>query len=292
MALSDAFKDYKQAKAETESLKNQITELVGQVEAKRQELENIVAEANQKREATQASLDSTNTIQTNIATVLDDVQSKQELINNKLAEAQEIQNRLNDAEVSLKQSQEDLLALEKLAKHNSELTSDLLQKAAAGKLFEAFGKVKEEHTEEAGFWRWSIIVSLVILGIIACYFVFTTKVFGVTYWVSKLAVSSPVIYWLILSTRRYSKAKRFEEEYAFRGAVSLSLEAYKDLIKQEADSNTKETVVPFLVESINGIYTSPAESLSKHPHKEDKDILETVAETAKSLADTINKKIP
>ena len=92
----------------------------------------------------------------------------------------------------------------------------------------------------------------------------------------KFSVSLPVIYWLIFSTRQYTKSKRLEEEYAFKSVISLSLEAYRVLIKKESGEPTKQEVVPFITEAVEKIFSSPSISISKHPHKEDSDLTESI----------------
>lgn len=189
---------------------------------------------------------------------------------------------------------ETLQKTEQLLKTNSEQSqkiSDLLQKAAAGNLFKSFNLRKDEHEKSSRFWRWMVAISIVVLAAGAIYLVTVLpKEEPISYgFLAKFSVSGPLIYWLIFSTRQYTKSKRFEEEYAFKSAISLSLEAYRDLIKRESGEATKEDVIPFITSAVSGIFSSPTETVAKNPHREDGDITDSVINRLQKIFEMFKK---
>ncbi len=81
--------------------------------------------------------------------------------------------------------------------------------------------------------------------------------------------------------------ERLEEEYAFKSTVSLSLEAYRDLIKKEAAESTKDSVIPLITDAVKSLFSSPSEIISKSPHKEDGDISEGLVKQLITLGNKI-----
>lgn len=83
--------------------------------------------------------------------------------------------------------------------------------------------------------------------------------------VVKSIVALPVLYYVIFCNIQYAKDKRMLEEYAFKGAVSHSLDAHLKIIKQDLpdtpEDKSKYTV--FLIETIQKIYTSPDDALKE-----------------------------
>ncbi len=83
--------------------------------------------------------------------------------------------------------------------------------------------------------------------------------------VVKSIVALPVLYYVIFCNIQYAKDKRMLEEYAFKGAVSHSLDAHLKIIKQDLpdtpEDKSKHTA--FLIETIQQIYTPPDDALKE-----------------------------
>ncbi|MEK7131580.1 MAG: hypothetical protein AAB797_02510 [Patescibacteria group bacterium] len=103
----------------------------------------------------------------------------------------------------------------------------------------------------------------------------------------KFTLSFPFIYAAFFFHGQFNKEKQLLEEYAFKAAVSLSLEAYRQLLADEFDeSEDKTKKVEFMTGVINKIYTSPRESIANHPDKEETieiDILSKVFDMVKGV---------
>ncbi|KKR04221.1 MAG: hypothetical protein UT31_C0001G0004 [Parcubacteria group bacterium GW2011_GWF2_39_13b] len=173
----------------------------------------------------------------------------------------------------------------------AEKISDLLQKAAAGTLFEAFKIRKTEHEKSASFWVKMIGVAIIALLVIAGWIVWVVHIKNVLSYefLVKLSISIPLIFWLSFSTKQYTKSKKLEEEYAFKSSISLSLEAYRDLLKRESGEPTKAEVVPFITSAVDKIFSSPNENLAQHSIKEDKDIVDSFSGLIEKIARLIGK---
>ncbi|MDO8489607.1 MAG: hypothetical protein Q7S42_05830, partial [Candidatus Omnitrophota bacterium] len=185
-----------------------------------------------------------------------------------------IEQSKNDADNKKSQIEELRVKTEELLSINTEQShkvSDILQKAAAGSLFNSFNLRKGEHQKASNFWIWMVGISVVILFGIALWLAWIVHTKGVLSYefLVKFSVSFPFVYWLAFSTRQFTKSKRLEEEYAFKSAISLSLEAYRDLIKKESGELTKSDVIPFITEAVGKIFSSPNIAISKYPHKDD-----------------------
>lgn len=274
--------------------------LIQAIEIKKTELDNLLLNA-------QKSFSELDSILSNTKSRNSDTSLIQGQINEKHAKVTQILTEITGHNTQAKLLVEVITTLQKVAAEqngviselatktkdlvgrNSELAdkvSDLLQKAAAGRLFQSFNIRKIEHTAGSRFWMWMVLGSAVIL---------TTMAFGLAWMVHtkgivsyefliKLSVSFPIIYWLVFSTRQYTKAKRLEEEYAFKSAISLSLEAYRDLIKRESGETTKAEVIPFITDAVNKIFSSPSQAIAEQPHKEDTDVAESLIDKVLKLA--------
>lgn len=267
-------------------------EIVQEMETKKSELDSLLGAARQSGEQTTNALNDARNKLNEVISIESQVNQKLQTIEqSRVSAAQKEEETKNKLEVisqihteaenkkaeieKLKSETEELLE-----KNNeqSEKISDLLQKAAAGSLFNSFNVRKIEFESAAKFWRLMIGGSIVILVLGATYIAWLAQRSEVLShaFLLKFSVALPVIYWLIFSTRQYTKNKRLEEEYAFKSAISLSLEAYRDLIKKESGEPTKQEVVPFITEAVEKIFSSPSISISKHPHKEDSDLTESI----------------
>ncbi len=80
----------------------------------------------------------------------------------------------------------------------------------------------------------------------------------------KLSLSLPAILIIGFALQQYSKERRLKEEYAFKSAISLSLDPYRKLVEEAVDVLTPEERVrfaDFLITSISIIFESPTEKV-------------------------------
>lgn len=141
----------------------------------------------------------------------------------------------------------------------NEYLTKLVGMEVGASLFESFKKRKDELDKPVSKWFWSVIVMTFIS--LICVLAIFTNIFG---WLGPVnstfsweiivinAIKSfPFIYLLYYSVSQYNKERNFQEEYAFKSAMALTVMAYVDLLK---DDNNKDKL---LTESVLRIYKAP-----------------------------------
>ena len=158
----------------------------------------------------------------------------------------------------------------------NEYLNDLIGREVGASLFETFKQRKKELASSVTFWKWSV-PAMTIATIFWIFFLFgngdiselTIELFAIN-----TLKTIPAIFLLLFSISQYSKERHFQEEYAFKSAVALTVNAYAD---QLMDTNNKDKLI---MDSVTEIYKTPMEQ----PKSKEKDS-KTAVETAKGLAD-------
>jgi hypothetical protein len=107
----------------------------------------------------------------------------------------------------------------------------------------------------------------------------------------KLSISLPIIFAITFCSVQYSKERRLEEEYAFKSAISISLEPYQKLVGQLVNSDDaaeKAKYTAFIISSINRVFTSPT-GLVFDPEESGADTANNLLKTAGNVAETLVK---
>lgn len=187
----------------------------------------------------------------------------------------DIEENKNDI-LQVKSEVDDLkISTDALIKTNQALTEEIknqLGVAAGGSLSHTFNDRKAVLEESIDKWFKWLIVDIIFLFVVAL-FVFLELKSNPTLtpnFFLKFTLSFPFIYAAFFFHSQFNKEKQLLEEYAFKSAVSLSLEAYRQLLKDEFnESEDKTEKIKFMTSVINRIYTSPRESIANHPDKEE-----------------------
>lgn len=289
MNRKEAIKKWQELVQEIESMRSELDSLLGAASQSNNQITNILNDARNKLNEVVSFESQINQKLQIIEQSRVNAAQKEEEVKNKLEAISQIHIEAESKKTEIEKLKSETEELLEKNNEQSEKISDLLQKAAAGSLFNSFNVRKQEFESAAKFWRLMIGASIIILVMGAMYITLLyqeSKVLSHVF-LLKFSVSLPVIYWLIFSTRQYTKNKRLEEEYAFKSAISLSLEAYRDLIKKESGEPTKQEVVPFITKAVEKIFSSPSVSISKHPHKEDSDLTESILDKLLQLVEKI-----
>ncbi|MGC9611031.1 MAG: hypothetical protein ABSE68_02315 [Minisyncoccia bacterium] len=278
--------------------------LIQEIELKKAELDTLLSSAQQ----TKTQLDTVNTDANNKLISISSIESqsnqKHESINQILVATQQKQTEINNEKQVAENSRTGIENLEKKAEElenkvettqqRSETLGNRIETqlgiAVAGTLAHTFNDRKKELETSLKKWFWWLIADLSVLlfgvAIIVVWELSGSN--GITYnLLLKLTISFPLIYAAYFFHSQYDEEKRLLEEYAFKSAVSLSLEAYRELLKQEVEpTQDKAKIVEFVTDSINRIYTSPRENISSHPDKENNikvGMLKEVVDIIKSI---------
>ena len=248
-----------------------------------------------------------------------DIESKKITINSIHASAKELQNIIENADIKvseiLKSSEvkstsfisEETVKFGALLKDYESKTNgivdknidlqgkinQLLEGANAGRLYKSFHWRKRQLEKGLWFWFASIITVNVLIVLLTLLIVNGSASLGIdklnaasidgAFFV-KLFISIPLIFLDYFFISQYNQRRILIEKYTFKSALSLSLLAYNEMIKEHADiQESKE----FISKSVEKIFESPfdSEKLSKR----ELDILNKLAGKGLEHLDNVTK---
>lgn len=159
---------------------------------------------------------------------------------------------------------------------------DLIGREVGASLFETFKQRKGELSLTITFWKWSVPITAGAT-IAWIFFLFGNGDLANLVW-QVIFVNSlkalPAIGLLLFAISQYTKERNFQEEYAFKSAVALTINAYADQLKGE-DNKDK-----LIMESVNQIYKTPLST------KQSKDVeTKILVGAAKELTDVAKSMI-
>ena len=210
------------------------------------------------------------------------------------AEKKKISTLLIDLDERLNRYNKHLTSVEEkkdfFDERNQYLT-DLIGREVGVSLFETFKQRKTELIPSVNFWKYAvpIVGAITIIGIYAIF----TNFFGLIKDSSGLQEwqlfalnslkSAPMIYLLIFVSRQYSLERHFQEEYAFKSAVALTIQAYTEQLE---NSENKDKLI---LESVDKVYDTPFQIKKKK--QQDKDSSKDLIETAKNFSVAVKDAI-
>jgi hypothetical protein len=210
------------------------------------------------------------------------------------AELKKLQGKLENQSETITSQNSDYEALEKSFKdklsfvegkfdffnERNKYLDDLIGREVGASLFETFKQRKGELSSSISFWKWCVPITAVAT-IAWIFFLFGNGDLANLEW-QVIFVNSlkalPAIGLLLFSISQYTKERNFQEEYAFKSAVALTVNSYADQLV------VKENKDKLIMDSVNEIYKTPLSS--KHKDAEAKSLAGTVKEltdVAKSL---------
>jgi hypothetical protein len=164
---------------------------------------------------------------------------------------------------------------------------ELIGREVGASLFSTFKQRKSELIGSVSFWKWGVFIMSIItvLGVFAIF----TNVFGLTgsivpdlSW-ERLSLNSlktiPFFVLLFFTIRQYIRERVYQEEYAFKSAVALTIDAYSKLVKKDENKDK------LILDAILTVYQSPV-SAKDRSDSEQKTLLESmknVSETVKNI---------
>lgn len=164
----------------------------------------------------------------------------------------------------------------------NEYLDDLIGREVGASLFETFKQRKGELSSSISFWKWSVPVTA-IATIIWIFFLFGNGDLANLKW-QVVFVNSlkalPAIGLLLFAISQYTKERNFQEEYAFKSAVALTINSYAD---QLAGEDNKDKLI---MESVNEIYKTPIST----KHSKDAETKSLVG-TAKELTEVAKSMV-
>lgn len=154
---------------------------------------------------------------------------------------------------------------------------DLIGREVGASLFETFNQRKSELKKPIIIWGIAVAIAAAIT----------------VWWISQLfggidpsnipwqlivintIKSLPALGFLLFTISQYSKERHFQEEYAFKSAVALTVNSYAEQLKDESNKDS------LIMESVSEIYTTP---IDKKPVKKSDDV--SILKATKDLIDS------
>lgn len=130
---------------------------------------------------------------------------------------------------------------------------DLIEREVGASLFETFKQRKKELVTSIGFWKWTVPVTA-IATIAWIFFLFGNGDLSNLSWQVILVNSLkalPSIGLLLFAISQYVKERNFQEEYAFKSAVALTVSSYAEQLTEKGNKDK------MIMESVGQIYKSP-----------------------------------
>lgn len=168
---------------------------------------------------------------------------------------------------------------------------DHLRKAIGASLFTAFDRPRWGLSFAS--WVWVGLLLLSVGGTIwySIWFVSQLDELGkanvhpaLVY--ARLVIVAPLAFLVVFTAKQYSRERRAKEEYAFKAAVSVSLESYRDLIAR-MKAQGHDTI--FVERLVAEIFDNPAKRLYAVPPSKTPEDERGVVELLKELLDKIPK---
>lgn len=173
-----------------------------------------------------------------------------------------------------------------------EYLENLIGREVGASLFETFKQRKVELNKSVNFWKWTvpIMTILTICWTFSIFYFFNLEVTNTTtnseiwrQFILNTLKLIPVILLLFFTIRQYSKERDFQEEYAFKSAVALTIDAYSQKI------NNKDRRDDLIISSVSDVFKSPVQKKLSREALRSKSVLEginvvkdTVSDVAKS----------
>lgn len=162
---------------------------------------------------------------------------------------------------------------------------NLIGREVGASLFETFKQRKVELNKSVNFWTWAVPV-MAGATIAWIFFLFSrqTDIHDINLWLQAFAVNTlksiPAILLLLFSINQYRKERNFQEEYAFKSAVALTIDAYSSRIN---DLGNKDKLI---MEAVLSVYKTPIEEKIAEKIK-----TKTALDTMKTMVDTTRELV-
>lgn len=159
--------------------------------------------------------------------------------------------------------------------------NDLIEREVGASLFETFKQRKKELAPSVRFWKWSVPVT-VIATIAWIFFLFGNgSLEAISYQI--IIINSlkalPAIGLLLFSISQYTKERQYQEEYAFKSAVALTVNSYADQLQVPANKDN------LIMNAVSSIYKNPVITTRSKDSK-------SISEATKELLDVAKSVLP
>jgi hypothetical protein len=301
--LETSLKEYKDQLAELDSTKDDLSQFTKAKQKELSEIESLLgASRNYNTEITelysnatslsekiQSLLDASDTKKEEVDEINKEVKYELKKIITTLGEQTQTIEKQNASFNSLESSFDEKLEFvnSKTAhfEERNKYLDDLIGREVGASLFETFKQRKGELSSSITFWTCSVPITA-IATIAWIFFLFGNGDLNTLGW-QVVFVNSlkalPAIGLLLFSISQYTKERNFQEEYAFKSAVALTVNSYADQLQKDENKDQ------LIMDSVNAIYKTPLPTKAvKEAHS--KGLAETVKELKDAVTNLVSKK--
>ncbi len=170
----------------------------------------------------------------------------------------------------------------------NEYLDNLIGREVGASLFETFKQRKTELKSSVALWAWlvpiSVILTIIYIGLLFYFFPVTENNKWEIILINSLK-SIPAIFLLYFITNQYKKERNFQEEYAFKSAVALTIKAYAE---QLSSTENKDIMI---IEAVKGVFSSPFPYNSKEKNQDSSNsIIEGIKAIKETAVEAIKNK--
>jgi len=258
-----------QVRGEIEKVKTDVDTQLANAKSAQQQCQKQATNSAEQAAQTKAKLESATEVLASIEEQKKNILAFYKEIENHKAKMLDIEkdgtakfNQLKDqADIDIKAFKE---RTDKIIGENENLqkrVNELLAGATSGGLFRVFHDRQDFLLCGRNFWKWAVGVTsgLVVVGVFIVAWALGDKP-NVIFFV-RLAVGMPLLFLMYFSARQYTRERQAEEEYAFKSAISLSVEPYRKLLEQMREEEATET--DFVKKLITEVFDNPVKRLFK-----------------------------
>lgn len=146
-------------------------------------------------------------------------------------------------------------------KASQEEIRELLNTSAGIGLFGVFKQRQEFLARARNFWRLAAIGSALVFAISLFLLLWNLSTQTEAVYYVRLAIIIPLAFLMFFTASQYRKERQAEEEYAFKSAISFSLEPYRDLLERMQAGGELET--EFVKKLMEDVFDNPNKRLYK-----------------------------
>lgn len=242
-----------------------------------QALPGLVSDTQAKKTSLESVLEEIPQTKNELETLITDTKSLSEQVNARYEEVSGLVTKIGELQIKVT----ELINQTKVQ----------LGVAANAKLASTFEQVKTDLGGEKKKMFWWLVGVVAFLALSTGLVVWwQVEEAGTLYHLSfpvRIALLSPVVYFVVFINREYNRLRNLIEEYTFKAAIARSFEAYREIV-QGADSEDSTKTLDFILKSITDLYSSPMVNIKKNGVKEKEntpDIISQIKDTVRGVID-------
>ncbi len=286
----------KEIENQSKSNQQNITTLTAKINEQVQNAANQAADTKAKLESATQALATIQEQKKNILKFYTDIENhKAKMIEVEKAANAKFNELQQNAERSINQMKEETTSVIRTNKVLQGKIQEHLARAVSVSLFKAFGQRQKTLFISRFVWLGVLAATLAFAFLLVQYIVNNVSAGTDMAFFIRLSLAGPLIFAMYFAASQYRKDRQAEEEYAFKSAISISLEPYRDLLKKMREDNAAET--EFVQKLMDEVFDNPARYLyrPKESGEEATDMEETPLQelldfVQKFTGDQVNKK--